>query len=181
MIAYEIDHPFPHGHKGLMSDGAAAQIIGRSFNIAYWIAQPQPVEIAIWNNDKFRYGVFIYKQVPFFLVKFDRGMSFEVTFNIWLEKQAGNDYQLFLYGKANSVFMFLVDRMNNILRAMRGIGFDYGTMETIKGACRRQLECYNHPAEVQAVIQEVNNLYSHQELLNSTKLRRLPKLRGGKP
>jgi hypothetical protein len=167
--------PFPHGHKGLIHDGAATQIIDKSFNVAYWIAKPRPLEIEIWNTNGFQYGVFEYKHIPFFLVKFDRGLSFEATFNIWIEKQAGAEYQEFLDGKANWVFFFLVNRSNNILTAIRGIGFDYETMDAIKGACRRQLEYYNHPAEVQAVIQEANNKYPHQELLKITNLRRLPK------
>jgi hypothetical protein len=36
MLVYEMGKPFPHGHKGLIHDGAATQIIDKSFNVAYW-------------------------------------------------------------------------------------------------------------------------------------------------
>lgn len=179
---YEVGERFPSeiNMEGLQGGvGATWRISGKSFEIVFLVQSPSVQEIDDFRKGPFKFGVLELANIPIFLMKFDSGLSFELFFNIALEREAGRELQDFLYSDANLVTLFLVDSVTFILWGIRALGMPPETIRRLKESCRGQLAKYQNAGEAAAVIQFLMSKYTHKDLISLADLRRLPKPKGG--
>lgn len=174
-IRLQVGEKFPFDIRDVKAEGATWRIVRASFDVVVMLQNARESEIQDFRKGEFRYGVVVLEYVPVFLVKFGRDLSFELFFNILLEKENGRDVDTFLDNEANLLTLFLVEPESREIKAMRAIGLDLETPGTIKEACREQMKQYKSAAEVAAKIDGIIARYSHNDLLGMTYLKRLPK------
>lgn len=127
---------FPFDIQDMKTEGATWRIVNDTFDVVVMLQRAKLEEIKAFRKGEFRYGVLVLDCVPILLIKFGDALSFELLFNIVLEKEAGRDIDTFLDNEANQLIMFLIDPYSRIIKALRVVEIDYETPAIIKEACR---------------------------------------------
>jgi len=169
-MIYEVSKPFPEPNPSPNKDTFRLQTLeGGAFNILSYLCSPSAEEIEAWRQGTFRYGVFRYEDVPFFVAQFDEiELEYDAPLNV-LKIQADRVEQ-WLADQGNAVLFFLIDADTNILKAQRLIGMEPEFMQVFKRMCAEQIKSYREIEEVERAIERGYHNHSTSDMLKHSKL-----------
>jgi len=167
MQIISIGKMFPVDPKG---EGFIVMFRGAGFDCVGFLGNLSDAEIEAFRTGDLRYGLFVFRDVPVFLVDIDTFGNTDLTLNLAVEScETRRD---FLDHKANLINLFLCDYPAGIVRAMRTIGIDYATMGRIKDVCRRQQD----GERIKGQIDEVYHRFTTKQMINQVEMIRLADL-----
>ena len=167
MQIISIGKMFPVDPKG---EGFIVMFRGAGFDCVGFLGNLSDAEIESFLTGDLRYGLFVYRDVPVFLVDIDTFGNTDLTLNLATEScETRRD---FFGHEANLINLFLCDYPAGIVRAMRTIGIDYATMGRIKDVCRRQKD----GERIKGQIDEVYRRFTTRQMINQVEMIRLANL-----
>ena len=169
MQIISIGKMFPVDPKG---EGFIVMFRGASFDCVGFLGNLSDAETEAFRTGDLRYGLFVYHDVPVFLVDIETFGNTDLTLNLAIEsRETRRD---FFDHEANLINLFLCDYPSGIVRAMRTMGIDYATMRRLKNICRRQ----QNGEQIKGQIDEVYRRFTTKQMINQVEMIRLVDLAG---
>ncbi len=167
MQIISIGKMFPVDPKG---EGFIVMFRGAGFDCIGFLGNLSDAETESFLTGDLRYGLFVYRDVPVFLVDIKTFGNTDLTLNLAIEScETRRD---FFDHEANLINLILCDYPAGIVRAMRAIGIDYATMGRIKDVCRRQKD----GERIKGQINEVYRRFTTRQMINQVDMIRLADL-----
>ena len=167
MQIISIGKRFPIDPRG---EGFVVMFRGASFDCVGFLGNLSDAETEAFRTGDLRYGLFVYRDVPVFLVDIETFGNTDLTLNLAIEsRETRHD---FFDHEANLINLFLCDYPAGIVRAMRAIGIDYATMGRIKDVCRRQQD----GERIKGQIGEVYRRFTTRQMIKQVERIRLADL-----
>ena len=167
MQIISIGKMFPVDPKG---EGFIVMFRGAAFDCVGFLGNLSDAETESFRTGDLRYGLFVYHDVPVFLVDIDTFGNTDLTLNLAIEScETRRD---FFDHEANLINLFLCDYPAGIVKAMRTMGIDYATMGCIKDVCRRQKD----GERIKGQIDEVYRRFTTKQMINQVDMIRLADL-----
>lgn len=155
-----------------IGEGFIVMFRGAGFDCIGFLGNPSDAEIEAFRTGDLRYGLFVYRDVPVFLVDIDTFGNTDLTLNLAVESCETRSE--FFDHEANLINLILCDYPAGIVRAIRSMGIDYATMGRIKNVCRRQQD----GEQIKGQIDEVYRRFTTQQMINQVEMIRLIDLAG---
>ncbi len=167
MQIISIGKMFPVDPKG---EGFIVMFRGAGFDCVGFLGNLSDAETESFLTGDLRYGLFVYRDVPVFLVDIETFGNTDLTLNLAIESyETRRD---FFDREANLINLILCDYPAGIVKAMRTIGIDYATMGRIKDVCRRQKD----GEQIKGQIDEVYRRFTTGQMINQVEMIRLADL-----
>ncbi len=141
------------------------------FDIIYWIKNEDDLQksINIFTKSPLKYGVFVAKDIPFFVIDFiGKNWNFDVSTNI--HKVQADKVDDWINSESNVVSMYLCDCNTGILYGMRTIGISQSAANYIRDTLEKQDETYDNANEVDAMINKVMDSYTTNDMMKKAKM-----------
>lgn len=153
-----------------LGEGFIVMFRGATFDCVGFLGNLSDAETEAFRTGDLRYGLFVFRDVPVFLVDIDTFGNTDLTLNLAIEScETRRD---FFDHEANLINLFLCDYPAGIVRAMRTIGIDCATMGRIKDVCRRQED----GERIKGQINEVYRRFTTKQMINQIEMIRLADL-----
>ena len=167
MQIISIGKMFPVDPKG---EGFIVMFRGAGFDCIGFLGNLSDAETESFLTGDLRYGLFVYRDVPVFLVDIETFGNTDLTLNLAIEScETRRD---FFGHEANLINLTLCDYPAGIVKAIRTMGIDYATMGRIKDVCRRQQD----GERIKGQIDEVYRRFTTKQMINQVEMIRLADL-----
>ena len=167
-MLYKVGEPFPDDRFNSHPEGAVITFNEHSFDVIGLLDRPSTQEVKTWKTGKLYYGLFQQDDVPFLLLDFRYPIKFNLDAPV-------NAYKItepivWSFGEGNLVTLFLVDRRNYRLMAMRSIGIELTMAQSLRQVMRNQVENYPDQAVVDGKISLLLNRVPTEEMIANSSM-----------
>ena len=153
-----------------LGEGFIVMFRGAGFDCIGFFGNLSDAETEAFRTGDLRYGLFVYCDVPVFLVDIETFGNTDLTLNLAIEScETRHD---FFDHEANLINLILCDYPAGIVKAIRTIGIDHATMGRIKDVCRRQQD----GERIKGQIGEVYRRFTTKQMINQVDMIRLADL-----
>lgn len=133
-----------------------------SFDIVGVVSSPNSKEIKAWDSEKLKLSLFVKEYIPFIVLQFGDEMTFDISINI--KKLKDEDREMWLSGDANTVFLFLIERKDFLLKASRVVSLTESFRSALKQALKEQDVAYGDKQEVDTSIYRLMDKYTTETM-----------------
>lgn len=152
MIQYRVGEKFPLKNYVDRGEITVAVVNDVLFDIVVSLGGITAEEKKAFRKGPVTLSLFRYKDVPFIVVDFGKGFSFNVSINV--TKLTEEQQAQWFNEPGNIVNLFLINAHTGVLEAMRTFGINFA--EELKDICEVQSE--HTPAYVQNIIEQALDL-----------------------
>jgi hypothetical protein len=164
-IVISVGQDYPLHNKARGVEEVRLDISASFFDIIYYMPKPSAADIKTWSKADLRYGIFNFKDIPFFVAGFPASRwYFDTTLNFHKVKNSDVALPWLENKEARNIIFALVNANTNKVEALRVISIEAGLASEIKDICQRQLEEYRTVEEVDQVIDKGINAYDIQTM-----------------
>lgn len=152
MIEYKVGERFPLKNYVDRGEITVAVVNDVLFDIVVSLGGITAEEKKAFRKGAVTLSLFRYKDVPFIVVDFGNGFSFDVSIDV--TKLTEEQQERWLNEPGNIVTLFLINAHTGVLEAMRTLGINFA--EELKDIC--EVQSAHTPAYVQGVIEQALDL-----------------------
>lgn len=166
MKEYSVNEKFPVANPIPFIENVRSEINPDFIDVIYNITKPTMKEVNTWRFGKFKYGVFVESDIPFFLIDFG-DWDFDMSLNI-LKCTNKEQRDNWLKTDGGWLFMYLIDACSNDIKAMRQISFS--STSKVKQVLQNQAKRYRSYSDVDIEIDKINSKYTTKDMIRKTKM-----------
>lgn len=164
----KVGEPYPYHHRADGNERVLAEMNNAFFDVLFYSSQPQ-ADARMWTKGKLKYGLFMAKNIPFFVLDFPSDQfNLDVAINfLKIQEDKADEW---LNSDANVINLFLIDANTNIIHGMRMISIRHDLAEKIRDACEAQDVHYDSPAQVDQTIAGITERYTTNNMIKISQM-----------